>query len=44
MTPPMMGGAGTTDSEQQHHAPAYLLDDVDLFDGDSWVTPPVIGR
>ena len=44
MMPPMMGGAGTTDSEQQHQAPDYLLDDVDLFDGNSWVTPPVIGR
>lgn len=44
MMPPMMGGAGTTDSEQQHQAPDYLLDDIDLFDGNSWVTPPVIGR
>ena len=44
MMPPVMGGPGTTDSEQQHQAPDYLLDDVDLFDGNSWVTPPVIGR
>lgn len=47
MVPPMMGGSGmsgSSSSEQRHQAPAYLLDDFELFDGDSWVVPPVIGK
>ncbi|WP_169736815.1 PPE domain-containing protein [Pseudonocardia spinosispora] len=47
MVSPMMGGSGmsgSSGSEQRHQTPAYLLDDFELFDGDSWVVPPVIGK
>ena len=46
MSPGMLGGMASNSArrDQRHTSPEYLVDEDDLFNGEDWLAPPVIGR